>query len=89
MTFLEKLNAIERLDQLIRLKATGSPDTIANQLGISRRAVFNLINLMKGMNAPIEYCNYQQSYYYQFECELTVGFFDPKRVEKKSYRNFT
>jgi len=57
MTFLEKLNAIERLDQLIRLKATGSPDTIANQLGISRRAVFNLINLMKGMNAPIEYCN--------------------------------
>jgi len=76
MTFLEKLNAIERLDQLIRLRATGKPDEVANQLGISRRTFFNLVKLMKGMNAPIEYCNTKHTYYYKVDCEFIVVIFE-------------
>jgi len=74
MTFLEKLDALKRLDQLIRLNATGTPHKLAIKLDISRRSVFDLINLMKAMNAPIEYCNYSQSYYYKYECELVINF---------------
>jgi len=78
MTFLEKLNAIKRLDQLIRLNATGTPSKLSNKLGISRRSVFDLINLMKAMNAPIDYCNYSQSYFYEYECELVIDFMQLK-----------
>lgn len=74
MTFLEKLNTMKRLDQLIRLNATGNPSILSNKLGVSRRSVFDLINLMKAMNAPIDYCNYSQSYFYKYECELVVDF---------------
>lgn len=76
MTFLDKLNTIKRLDQLIRLKATGTPDEIANQFGISRRAFFNLVKLMKGMNAPIEYCNTKHTYYYKVDCEFIIVIFE-------------
>jgi len=82
MTFLEKLNAIERLDQLIRLRATGKPDEVANQLGISRRTFFNLVKLMKGMNAPIEYCNSKHTYYYKSDCEFIIVTFETQKINK-------
>lgn len=74
MTFLEKLNAIERIDQLIRLKATGSPQDLAHRLSISRRGLFNILNLMKIMGAPIKYCTTQRNYYYEYPCKLSIGF---------------
>lgn len=74
MTFLEKLNTIERLHQLIRRQATGSPQTLANKFDISYRAIFNIIDLIKQMGAPVEYCIYKQTYYYTFECELNIGY---------------
>jgi len=74
MTFLEKLNTIERLHHLIRLKATGNPNVLAAKLGVSRRALFNTIDLIKEMGAPIEYCNYRQCYYYTTDCDLKFGY---------------
>lgn len=80
MTFLEKLDTIDRLDQLIRLKATGTPQKLGNKLGTSRRTVFDLINLMKLMGGPIKYCSYSQSYYYEYECQLAIGFVDQNKI---------
>jgi len=74
MTFLEKLNTIERLHQLIHMQATGKPNVLANKLGLSRRAVFDIINLIKQLGAPVEYCIYKQTYYYTFECELNIRY---------------
>lgn len=74
MTFLEKLNSIKRLHELIRLKATGNPKSLANKLGVSRRAIFNIIDILKQMGAPVAYCTYKQSYYYKFDCELKLGY---------------
>lgn len=55
MSFFEKLSLIERVDQLIRLKATGTADDLAKKLGISRRYVYLIIDMMKSMDAPIIY----------------------------------
>jgi len=80
MTFLEKINTIERLDQLIRMKATGSPNVLAKRLGVSRRSLFYIINIMKSMDAPIKFCNQQQSYYYEYDCKLAIGFLSNNKI---------
>ena len=80
MTFLEKLSTIERLDQLIRLQATGTPNALSNKLGVSRKTIYNLIDLMKAMDAPVEYCVKNQSFYYAYDCELMIGFVDKNKI---------
>jgi len=82
MTFLEKLNTIERLHQLIRLQATGSPKALANKFDISHRAIFNIINLIKNMGAPVEYCINKQSYCYTYKCEFIAGYIDENKLDK-------
>jgi hypothetical protein len=39
MNYFEKTMELERLNQLIRLKATGSPDELVSKLEISRRCL--------------------------------------------------
>ena len=80
MTFLEKINTIERLDQLIRMRATGDPNTLAERLGISRRSLFYIIGIMKSMEAPIKFCNQRQSYYYEYDCKLAIGFLKKSKI---------
>src|SRR5687767_9517739 len=79
MTFLEKIQVIERVDQLISMTATGSPSGLAARLGISKRCVFDLINLMKSMGAPIKYNSLKSSFYYQYPCDLMIGFVEQKK----------
>lgn len=40
MAIEEILSRIERMDQLIKMKATGSPEELAERLKISKRQVF-------------------------------------------------
>ena len=80
MKFLEKLQVIERVDQLIRMKATGSPDALAEKLNVSRRCVYDIIDVMKRMDAPIAYDSSRKSFYYLNECDLMIGFVDSKKV---------
>lgn len=87
MTFLEKLNTIERLDQLIRLQATGNPKVLSNKLGVSRKTIYNLIGLMKEMDALVEYCVKNQSYYYASNFELMIGFIDKDKIKGSSNVN--
>jgi len=71
---------IERVDQLIRRKATGSPEALAEKLNVSRRCVYDIINVMKRMDAPILYNASRKSYYYSHKCNLMIGFVDSNKV---------
>ena len=74
MTFLEKLQVIERVDGLIRRKATGTAEELSSRLGVSRRTIYEIINVMKQMDAPIEYCKSSKTFYYAFKCDLAIRF---------------
>ncbi len=76
MGLIEKLKQIERVDALIRRKATGTPGQLAHKLHLSERQVYNMINLMKDMGAPIFFCSFRKSYCYEFEVEFKLGFFE-------------
>jgi hypothetical protein len=81
ISFFEKLNLIERVDQLIRLKATGTADDLAKKLGISRRNVYLIIDVMKSMDAPILYDIYKKIFYYEYDCELSIGFIEKEKIK--------
>jgi len=74
MTLLEKLKMIERIDALIRRKATGTPKQLASRLDISERCLFKTLKLMKEMGGPIYYCISRESYSYEFEVDFSIGF---------------
>jgi len=74
MKFIEMLQLVERVDQLIRLKATGNTHRLANRLNISERTAHRLLNTMKDMGAPIYYNNARCSYCYEKEVEFKFGF---------------
>ena len=67
----EKLRQLERLDQLIRMKATGSPEQLSTRLNISKRQLYRLIGDLRNMGFPIEYCKTRQSYYYKGKVSLS------------------
>jgi Predicted transcriptional regulator len=77
MKFIEKVNQLQRVDRLIRMKATGTPEQLACRLEISKRTVFELIAFMKSLNAPIYYCHARLSYCYEypvkFKCDIGFG----------------
>lgn len=58
------LKRIEQIDQLIRLKATGRPEQLAEKVGIKERTIYEYIQMMRAMGAEIAYCRHAQTYYY-------------------------
>lgn len=80
MTFLEKLKTVERVDQLIRLKATGTPEELAKKLGVARSTVYEIIECMKNMNAEIKYCKTTRSFCYESDKVLAIGFVEKSKI---------
>ncbi len=71
----EQISQIEQLDQLIRLKATGSQKKLASKMGISKASLFRLLDVMKQLNAPIKYDIGLQSYIYTNNVSFKFGFY--------------
>lgn len=81
MRFLEKLNTIQRIDQLIRLKATGSARDLASRINVSKSTVYEILDVMKIMGAEIEYCPKRKSYYYLSDKTLAIGFVNKSKIK--------
>lgn len=75
MNLSHNINTLERLDQLIRLKATGNPQALAQKLGISVRAWYRLKKVLEeDLNVPLKYSNCYQSYVYVEPGRLVIKF---------------
>jgi len=84
---LVNLVIIDRLDRLIRHKATGTPDELASQLEMSRSSLFELIAFLKAeMKAPIIYVGSRQSYVYEYTPKFYLGF-EPDQSEDENMNN--
>lgn len=74
MSLIAKLLKLEQVHQLIKMKATGTPDEFAIKIGRSRKTVYNMIQELHGMGAIVEYNNQKLSFEYinDFEFEFVV-----------------
>ena len=73
------IELIERVDRLVRLQATGTPVELANQLNISKAKLYRVINMMKDLNAPIQYDVRLQSFVYDKAVGFQFGFYHTKK----------
>ncbi len=62
--FIATIDLIRRIDQLIILQRTVTPEQLAARLAISRTKLYRIIALMKMLDAPISYNASLQSYVY-------------------------
>ena len=75
MLLYDKIKKIEQLDGLIKRKATGTPEDLAQKLGISPASWYRLRDqLVNGFGFPIEYCPVKRTYFYTEEGTFTFGF---------------
>lgn len=74
MTIFNRLERLKQIDQLIRLKATGSSQEFAKRVGISRSVLFDDMNLLKDLGADITYCSYRKTYQYEKKGQLVIKF---------------
>jgi predicted DNA-binding transcriptional regulator YafY len=71
----EILSRLERIDRLIRIKGTGSAMELARKIGVSRRSVFDYLNILKDRGAPIKYSLKRKTYYYEEDGFFNFSFF--------------
>jgi predicted DNA-binding transcriptional regulator YafY len=74
MAILTYFERIERMDQLIRLKATGPPSQFAACMNLSVSMLYHYLDAMKAMGAPIAYCKRRGSFCYEVEGQFSLKF---------------
>jgi len=68
------LQRLERIDYFIRIKGTGTPAELARRLNMSERNVYQYLNLMREMGAPIKFCPFRQTYFYSEDGQFLTRF---------------
>jgi len=64
MSIIKYIERLQRMDSLISLKATGTPDEFARKMKMRRSTLFQNLQEMKRMGVNIKYSYIRQSYYY-------------------------
>lgn len=75
MSLLTYFDRLKRMDNLIRLKATGSPKDFAQKLKISERLLYDYLGYMREIGANIEFDVYRRSYIYNPPVYFEFGYF--------------
>lgn len=53
---------------------TGRPDKFAQRLGISKRQLYNILEMLKDFDAPIKYDRTRETFFYNGDFELDIQF---------------
>ncbi|MBS2096787.1 HTH domain-containing protein [Carboxylicivirga linearis] len=75
------IQLMERIDCLIKRKATGTPNELAERLQISKASLHRVLDVMKEFGAPIEYSVLSQSYIYTSQVSFYCGFYTKELQE--------
>ncbi|MEM1324643.1 MAG: hypothetical protein AAGI23_01755 [Bacteroidota bacterium] len=70
MKVINQLKTLSRVDGLIRRKATGTATQLANRLQVSHRTATRLLEELRWLDAPIQYCSKRRTYYYNSEFDF-------------------
>ena len=75
MHFTNQIKRIERIDYLIRSRATGTPVELARKLQLSESQLYHTIKIMKDIwHAPIYYSRSEQRYCYGERVKFVCAF---------------
>jgi predicted transcriptional regulator len=72
MCLVKYIYRLKRIDALIFMKATGTPEEFAEKLGIKRSTLYQSLQEMRDMGVDIRYSCTRQSYYYADERRIRI-----------------
>jgi biotin operon repressor len=75
MKVFEYLERISRMHKLVSRQLTGTPVEFAEQLGVSRTSLYELIDELRSRGAPIAYSKSARTFFYRqpYEIEITCS----------------
>jgi hypothetical protein len=80
---------LDRLDALVRRQATGSPEHLAERLGMSRSSLFEFIAFLRDeMQAPLRYSKKLNSYIYEYVPKFYLGFEKDQLSSSQLYNTY-
>jgi predicted DNA-binding transcriptional regulator YafY len=74
MTAIKYIDRLRRLDLLIRTRMTGSACELADRFGLCERTVYEYLNDLRELGAPVTWSAEENSYIYNLEGRLRLGF---------------
>ena len=74
MNFIKQIERIKRMHILISSEKTGTPLVFARKLSLSRSQLYNELEVIKELDAPVKYCKKRESFYYESSFELILNF---------------
>lgn len=74
MNFIDHVEKIKIMHELISSERTGSPNEFAKKMEISKKGIYNTIIFLKNFDAPIRYCAVKRSFYYSSFFDLELKF---------------
>lgn len=70
MEFIRQIERLQLMNKLIREQRTGSPEDLAERLGVSRRQLYVYLEYLKDMGVEIQFSRRLNSFV--FACEKQV-----------------
>jgi len=64
MSLIKYIERLRRMDSLISMMSTGTPEEFAEKMGIKRSTLFESLQEMREFGVDIKYSFIRQSYYY-------------------------
>ena len=75
MNFFKQIQRIKDVHKMILSEKTGTPNEFAKTLSTSRSQLYNIIDQLKEIDAPIKYSKKNSTFYYDkvFDMELSYS----------------
>jgi len=74
MNFIRQIKRITKMHKLISDEKTGTPEVFAKKLCLSRSQLYNELDMIKELDAPVKYCKKRESFYYSAPFEIILNF---------------
>lgn len=74
MNFIRQIKRITKMHKLIISEKTGTPEVFARKLSVSRSQLYNELDFIRELDAPVKYCKKRESFYYTSPFELIFNF---------------
>lgn len=82
MSIIKIIDRIRYIDYLIVKESTGNPEEFARRVGLSRSMLYENIDEMRALGAPIRYDRKRKTFFYYRPFELHIEFEDKSRKDR-------
>lgn len=74
MLSVEDIKQLRKVHMMIRKRITGTPEEFASVLCVSRRKMYYIMDVLRGLGAKIAYSRTNHTFYYHKDFELEISF---------------